>query len=327
MDAEAARALIHSPASLERLGRDPQALRRGVRQGELRRLHRGRYVRADDWSAMRPEDQHLLEVLAVEPARRGGDVVASHESAAVLHGLPLYRRRPRGVHVSGPRTRGVVSAPGLVLRHEVEVARVDRTQVGGIPCTTLQRTVYDLIRTTPRETAVAAADAALRLVAWSEAERSYSLIVAEQWRQELLARIARSSGRRGIRQARWVAAFADGRAHLPGESVSRLYLDDLGFAAPRLQVPFEGPGGRRYEIDFGLDDVDAWGEFDGEGKYSDPAMLRGRTSREVFIREKEREDWIRGHSGRSFVRWGSPHITSAEALRRRLADFHIAPRR
>lgn len=37
-----------------------------------------------------------------------------------------------------------------------------------------------------------------------------------------------------------MAEFADGRAQLPGESVSRLYLDDLGFARPRLQVPFDG---------------------------------------------------------------------------------------
>ena len=327
MDAETARALVHTPWTLERLGGSPGALRRAVANGELRRIHRGRYVREDDWSRLRSEDQHLLLVLAVAPARRGGDVVASHDSAAVLHRLPLYRRRPAGVHISGPRTRGVVSQPSPVLRHEVAVKPGDRTEIDGIPCTTLERTVYDVIRTTPRETAVAAADAALRLVAWDDRTRTYSVAAAEEWRRGLVERIARSRGSRGIRQARWVAAFADGRAQLPGESVSRLYLDDLGFAPPRLQVPFPGPRGTTYAVDFGLDDAGAWGEFDGTGKYFDPAMLRARTTREAFLREKEREDWIRGRSGRPLVRWGTPHIHSAVALRRRLAAFHVfAPR-
>lgn len=327
MDAETARHLIHTPSSLERLGRSPGALRRAVANGELRRIHRGRYVRADEWSSLHPEDQHLLLVLAVAPARLGGDVVASHDSAAVLHRLPLYRRRPGGVHISGPRTRGVVSGPSPVLRHEVAIEPRDRTEVDGIPCTTLERTVYDMIRTTSRETAVAAADAALRLVAWDDRARSYSVATGEAWRRGLVERIRRSSGRRGIRQARWVAAFADGRAQLPGESVSRLYLDDLGFAPPRLQVPIPGPRGTTFEVDFGLDDVGVWGEFDGTGKYFDPAMLGGQTTREAFLREKEREDWIRGRSGRLLVRWGSAHIQSAAALRRRLAAFHVfAPR-
>lgn len=59
-----------------------------------------------------------------------------------------------------------MSDAGPVLHHEVEVAAADRTQIGGIPCTTLERTGYDIIRTTQRETAMAAADAALRLAAW-----------------------------------------------------------------------------------------------------------------------------------------------------------------
>ena len=145
------------------------------------------------------------------------------------------------------------------------------------------------------------------------------------WRSRLRERIARHPGARGIRQARWVVDFADGRAELPGESVSRLYLVDLGFSPPRLQVPFAGPAGRIYRIDFGLDDVQTWGEFDGVGKYFDPQMLRERSSREALRAEKEREDWIRGRSQWRFARWGSQHISSAAALGSRLRSFGITP--
>lgn len=117
----------------------------------------------------------------------------------------------------------------------------------------------------------------------------------------------------------------DGRAHLPGESVSRLYLADLGFAPPRLQVPFPAPRGGKYWIDFGLDDVKAWGEFDGTGKYFDPEMLKGDSSREALRKEKDREDWIRGRSQWRFARWGSPHIGCAKSLGSHLAKFGITP--
>ena len=105
--------------------------------------------------------------------------------------------------------------------------------------------------------------------------REWDEDAVDRWRRSMARASIRASGARGIRQARWVIRFADGRAQLPGESVSRLQLVRLGFRTPQLQVPVAGPAGRTYFVDFGLDDVHAFGEFDGKDKYLDEAMRRG----------------------------------------------------
>jgi hypothetical protein len=71
--------------------------------------------------------------------------------------------------------------------------------------------------------------------------------------------------------------------------------------------------------------VDAWGEYDGEGKYLDPALRGQVTAEEVMLREKEREDWIRATTNRRFPRWGRAAIASAASLGARLARFHVHP--
>ena len=75
-----------------------------------------------------------------------------------------------------------------------------------------------------------------------------------------------------------------------------------------------------------MDDVNAWGEFDGVGKYLD-AELRGEDvdMEEVLLKEKMREDWIRGTTNRRMPRWKSEHIRTAHDLGRRLAHFHVYP--
>jgi len=98
----------------------------------------------------------------------------------------------------------------------------------------------------------------------------------------------------------------------------------LGFAPPRLQVRIPLEKGW-YDIDFGIDDAGVWGEFDGEGKYTDPQMLGGRSTAEAVLEEKRREDDIRGRTRRSMIRWGSRDIASLSRFRRRLAAFHVHP--
>jgi hypothetical protein len=320
-----ARSLILTTASLERDGVPASRVRKMVADQELMVVHRGRYVRRAEWDAAYPETRHLFAVVAADSFRMSDDVVFAFDSAAVAHGLPLFRHRAGAPHICTPHADGVVGRHRAVQRHQIDIAETDRVMIDGIPVTSLERTTYDIIRTTPRETAVACADAALRTVAGDAKRRTYDVEASENWRAALKERIARASGARGIRQARWVADFMDGRAHLPGESISRVYLADLGFAAPRLQVPFPAPRGGTYWIDFGLDDVRAWGEFDGTGKYFDPAMLKGDSSREALRKEKDREDWIRGRSQWRLARWGSAHIASAKSLGSHLAKFGITP--
>lgn len=294
-----------------------------VRSGEVIAVHHGWYVRASMWRQWHVEERHAAKALAVVRSMRGGDAVLSHTSAAALLGLPLYRTSPIRVHVTGRRTSGSVRASASVARHTAEISG-DVVDIHGVRVTNLARTVADLVGRLPLTAAVALADAAMRQVAWRGGDEPYDSVEADAWRDQVLARESLQQGARASVQGRWVMAFADGRSQLPGESVSRLYLHQLGFAPPRLQVRIAHATGY-YEVDFGLDDVDLWGEFDGIGKYTDPAMLRNSSSAETVMLEKQREDSIRGMTRRGMIRWGSAHIATLDAFRARLAAFHVYP--
>ena len=207
-----------------------------------------------------------------------------------------------------------------VRRHADRLVEADIDELHGVPCTSLERTIWDVARSLPPEAAVAAVDAALRQIALSPRRGAAH---AEQTRQRVLDRCAAARGVRGIRQAARVVAFADHRAELPGESVSRFRLRQLGFERVDLQVPVPGSDGREFRIDLELEDVGVFVEFDGSAKYRDEAMRSGRSLDDVLLAEKHREDWIRGVTGKRLVRVASEHISSPAALRARLSAFGI----
>lgn len=313
--------LLSSRGELRELGITDRGIEAALRSNDLTRVDYGRYVATEVWNAGFADHRHLIRIRAAEERARGGEVVYSHVSACVIHNLPLFRVTPARVHVSGPRADGCL-ARGPLARHQIAVPDEDIAEVSGIRCTALERTVADTIRMLPREAAVAVADAGMRAAAWIDRRREYDLDAAENFRLEVARRLP--AGGRGVRQARGLIAFADGRAASAGESVSRLYLHDLGFAPPRLQVPVRAPSGGWYFVDFGLDDVRAWGEFDGTSKYTDPRMRgAGVDMEQALLAEKDREDWIRGTTGRRVIRWESPHIANAAALRSRLVSFRV----
>jgi hypothetical protein len=241
-------------------------------------------------------------------------------SAGVLWDLPLYGVSDKVVHTLIRGARHTRTAAGIA-RHDIEVGESDIVERHGLLCTSLTRTVFDMVRTMSAEAATSAADAALRLVAVKG--QSPDAEASEQWREELL-RLA-APGLRGVRKVRWTADFADGRAQLPGESVSRLQLSRLGFRDLDLQVPVVGSEGDRYFMDFGFPGSRMFGEFDGEGKYLEPELRRTATPVDAVLAEKRREDDVRGVTGWGVRRWGGVHITSADALGARLAAFGIHP--
>lgn len=277
------------------------------------------------WEELWPESRHLLEVVAAQSEMRGGGGPVAYESAGVVHGLPLYRHVPARVHVTCFATSRSSSRATLA-RHCEPLPDEDVVVHDGMRCTTLERTVFDVVRVVGRETAVAFADAALRQVAVSA--RQYDTQAAEEWRARMLERIAAARGTRGIRQAEDVIRFADGRAELPGESVTRLQLARLRFTRFGLQVPVRGPSGSDYFVDIEAEEERALIEFDGQAKYLDEAMRSGRTLEEVLLDEKRREDWIRGVTQKRFVRVEDAHVATSDALAARLSAFGITlPRR
>ncbi|MGZ0711748.1 hypothetical protein ACWPKO_25785 (plasmid) [Coraliomargarita sp. W4R53] len=323
MQVEQARRLVQSRAELDAQGITPREIAQGVAGGSLMRLARGRYVLAEAWAPLYPEQRQLLRVCASFERRRDTEAVYGFESAAVAHELPLYRVDPKHVHLCNARLNGRTKPePGGVARHAITVADDDVVMIGGIPFTAFARTVADVIRRVSVAAGVALADAALRREAWNDRDHVYDMDAAESLRAQIASRLP--LGGRGTKRARIVLAFADGRAQLPGESVSRVHLATLGFAPPQLQVAVPGPNSSSYYVDFSLDDVEAWGEFDGVGKYLDPA-LNDAGAAQAVLAEKEREDWIRGTTHRPFARWGTAHIKTARHLGQRLAAFQLFP--
>ena len=289
-------------------------------RGDLHRVHRGTYVDGEVWSDLWPEGRQLLRLLAVRRASPGDGPVFSHVSAAALWGLPLVGRFSDDVHTLIRGRRHTRTEAGVV-HHATSVEATDVVERDGVRCTSLTRTVFDLARTLDPEAAVAIGDAALRLV--SVQEHDVDDEAAAAWREGIDRLCA--PGLRGVRRARWVSEFADGRAQLPGESVSRLQLYRLGFRDVELQVPITGADGARYFADFGFRRSRAFGEFDGEAKYLEPALRAALTTVDAVLAEKRREDDIRGVSGWRVVRWGAAHIRTANDLGARLAAFGIRP--
>jgi len=324
-DPIAIRTSLRSRASLVAAGWTDKQIRAAVRTRDIRRVHHGWYILQSLWDGLFWEQQHLAHVMAVVDDARAPGPIAAGESAAVVYGLPLYHHRPARVHVICNADERVASTAD-VMRHYGPLEDFEIAEVNGIRCTSLARTVVDVARTCDLETAVACADAALRQVAVNDDDPfDYCEDAAEDLRREMRAVIDRMPRSRGIRVARWVVEFADGRAQSIGESVTRLRFVQLGFRVPRVQVRIDGPNGAFYVVD--LDAEYWWVEFDGSSKYLDPQLRSGLSAGEVVVAEKKREDWIRAVSGRMVVRLGDEHIVTLDACAQRLAEYGIVPPR
>ena len=286
------------------------AIAHGFTDGELARMvRRGEVIRPQRGSYLPPGSAitgHRANVLAtVAELRRQG--VISHLSAAVLHGLPLWGVRPQRVHL----TRRPPAAGSGSSRVHLHVARLPDEQlalIDGVPTTDATRTVVDLARTLPFESAVVAADAAL----------ASGLTSAES----LAGCLGAMGSVPGSRRAARVLAFADGDSESVGESRSRVLLHRLGLPTPALQFRVRRPDGSLVgRCDFGWEELRTLGEFDGRLKYGANAPS-GRSPADVVFVEKVREDAMRD-LGWQMARWTWADLSTpavvADRLRRAFA--------
>ncbi len=315
---------LYSREQLVSRGVRESVLALGSRGGPWLRLQPGVYVDRDGYRQRHPAERHRLAVDAALKCTRGGSAVVSHLSAAVVHGLPQYRFGERAVAVTLAAPVGGSSRAGLQ-RHLDGLPADDVVSVDGILCTSMDRTVFDIARTASPEMALTCADAALRREAVTS--RRFDETAQDQWRERLRERARRAPGRRGVRRALRIIELADGRAELPGESVSRLQLHRIGFRDIDLQVAVDRPEGGAYFVDIALREVRTFWEFDGEVKYRDAEMRGGRSVERVVLDEKRREDWIRGVTQWRLCRGGFADIRTPETLAARLAAFGVRPPR
>jgi hypothetical protein len=254
--------------------------------------------------------------LAVRAAARelGPDAVVSHASAAVLHGLPIWRTPLNQVHVTKNRSSGGRRSPRVHL-HVASLAPGDVVELAGIRVTSVLRTLADLARSAPFEQGVVVLDAAL----------AGGLVDPEQL-PDALHRVRR---RRGVSLARRVAAFADGRSESVGESRSRVAIARAGLPPPVPQWEVRDDTGRLVgRVDFGWPEQGVVGEFDGRVKYGRTdwsgydSAGRGRPQAdrdpgEAVYREKRREDELRAQR-LTVVRWAWADLERFEPVAARL---------
>lgn len=321
IDIADARALIRTRTQLRRSGCSEREIERLVAAGVIRRVRNDRYVTVEEWDDLWNEGRHLVEVVATHLNSDEPGPVFWGPSAAVLHALPLYRLAPKKVHATILGARHGRTVAGVAW-HSIPVDPADIVEIDGIRCTCADRTVLDLACATETTISLSIADAVLRRAAVIGQVQDAD--AADEWMIRMQERAERTH-RPGIVRARWVIAFADGRAQLPGESVSRLHLRNLGFADPQLQVHVVGAAGNDYWLDFGFPRSRCFGEFDGRGKYLDNTMRGDTSADEVVLAEKRREDDVRGVTGWRTARWGSPDIRTAGIFGAKLAAFGIRP--
>jgi hypothetical protein len=281
----------------------------GYSDAELRRL-----LRARDLCSVRPgayvlgappstaEARHLLLVRA-ELEKVSGDVVVSHVSAALMHGLPVWSVPLDRAHLTSRRQRSGGRRGRRVHVHAAALEPHEVVDVGGVTVTSAARTLLDLGRSLPFEQVVVIADAALARGLVGPAELEAVLLGKLRWP--------------GMPAAKRALAFADGRSESVGESRSRVAIAQAGLPVPVLQWEVRNARGRLVgRVDFGWPGLKTIGELDGRIKY-DQLLRPGETSADAVYAEKLREDALRDE-GLGVVRWGWTDLGNFTATAERL---------
>ena len=220
------------------------------------------------------------------------DTVALARSiAGEFHTLPVERVWSEWRSLASTATHPSRALQVLAdARHVAVVPDGQRTQVGGLPVTTLPRTVADCAMTSSPAEGLVIVDAALRA----------GLNLAE-----VSTLLEERVGCRGVRLARELLACADAGAESPGESCTRLIVLAAGLPRPTTQLEVRTHLGR-FRADMGWE---AWRlliEYDGRSKYAG-------AEQETFMREKRRADALM-EAGWRLVRVTKEDLRSPEML-------------
>lgn len=271
-------------------------VRREVEEGRWLQVRRGAYVARDgaSWTGADPVERRALHVarIAAVAAQLSAGATISHQSAALVWGLPLWTS-PRAVHVTQLHPESALRSDDVV-RHRTALRPQDVASCSGLRVTSLSRTLTDCVTTLPPLGGLVTADAALRSGADPD---------------EVASILRSAAGRRGVRLGRMVAAQADGRSESPGESAVRFILWAHGFPPPQLQVAV-GTRLGVFRADLGLEEWRLLIEYDGHVKYRE---LAGGAPSEVLVAEKRRQDAIE-EEGNKVLRVTRADLRPAQAL-------------
>jgi very-short-patch-repair endonuclease len=193
-----------------------------VDAGRLHRVHCGVY--SVGHAPLTKEVRYMAAALACGP-----DAVLSHRSAADLLGIRENRRAR--IDVTAPGRRG--RAPrGIAAHRDGSLVAADRTEVNGIPCTSVARVLLDLAGVEPIWEL-------RRAVGEAEVKRVLDRAAAR-------ALIKRSRGRRGVARLRMVLDEIHPETRRTRSYMERLFLGLCTRAElpkPEVNVTLRSGGG------------------------------------------------------------------------------------
>jgi very-short-patch-repair endonuclease len=264
-------------------GLSERQIARQVACGALVRFGLGFYATADLADRLRafPFGAHFLQAFAVV-GLLGPETVASHRTAAHLHGIDLLVEPGATVTVTRPPGSGSRRGRSGVHLYIARMPDAHQCDIFGLPVSSAARTVIDLARSAPFREGVVVADSALHQKLTTK--------------DELRTVLADCRAMRGCVTATAVVEFADALAESPLESIARVVFRDCKLPVPSLQVTITNAMsdfiGR---VDFLWPKHRTIAEVDGLMKYTDPVRARDQLRRDQRLRDAGYEvvhfDW------------------------------------
>lgn len=246
------------------LGVSPRRIRTMARAGTWQAVRRGVYAETD------PDSPAVLLAAAALAIKR--QWVASHGTAARLHGLTLLRPAESArLIVTTPAGTATHRDLPAVHFHRAALPTAHCTVVDGFPVTTCARTLIDLARRLPRLDGLAALDAALYACRVTPEELGQVVVDCRRWP--------------GVRRAGALVDLSDPACESPLESLSRLFFVAHGIPMPQSQVTLTHRGRFLARSDFWWAAVRVVGEADGLAKYAEPAVLRAEKLRQEALEQ------------------------------------------
>ncbi|EFQ83671.1 hypothetical protein HMPREF0063_11334 [Aeromicrobium marinum DSM 15272] len=285
------------------LGWNDRQIGEAVRGGLLTRIRYGTYAATTVWDHSSP-GQRLQILTRAVIGKLGRHVVASHHSAAALHGFELFGVDLERVHLTRLDGRtGRIDAG--VQYHRGRLDETELIEIDGCLVVRPDRAVIESALISGTESAMVVASSYLRGTGGGRGEL---LEVFDAHHADWPGSIAARSG----------LARADARFESVGEVRTGHLFHRFAIEAPEPQFTILDAGGRFVaRCDFGWRRQRHVGEFDGMVKYGRLNPDPGDPGR-VLVGEKRREDEIRDLGfGVSRVTWAdlAPGRAAATAAR------------
>lgn len=282
-------------AMLAAAGISESMIRSQLRSGRLLRLRHGVYLSTSSWPDD-PAEQHVM--LARAETVANPDSVISHQSAAVIWGLPtpgFFGWADKPVSISLPAGARHTAHP---THHVAELPPDQLASADGYAVTSLARTAVDLVAGLALPQALVILDAAARKLCEayvvSPRRSDYASPRLAEAACGELRRVANTRPGPSLTQA---IELTNPARESVAESLSAGHFELAGLPRPRCQAKVVTSQGTFYP-DFFWAEQNLIGECDGAVKY-------GRAS--AYELEKEREQVLRD-AGFRMVRWLAKEI-------------------